>query len=133
MQNLSREELFLWIAVDQTVAQVSGVDVGAAIAVLAGQPILPTRAKFKGATVGTSLASVTARRLFRQKLPIALPMLTGSSLTTLRISFTRNLGALIGRAIPGVGWVILAYDATQIIRKTIARYNALAKAGDKLW
>jgi hypothetical protein len=78
--DLTREELFLWIAVDQTLEQLGGVDAAAAIAVLSGQPFLPTRKKFAGTTKGTSVASVVSRRLIKYQLPIALPTLTGASL-----------------------------------------------------
>ena len=121
--NLLCEELFLWVAIDQTLEQLGGVDIAAAAAILSGQPFLPTRAKLGGATKGTSLASVASRNLIRQKLPFALPMITGASLGTLKISFTRNLGAFVGRLVPGVGWTILAYDVFQINEKTVRKYN----------
>ena len=131
--NLLCEELFLWVAIDQTLEQLGGVDIAAAAAILSGQPFLPTRAKLGGATKGTSLASVASRNLIRQKLPFALPMITGASLGTLKISFTRNLGAFVGRLVPGVGWTILAYDVFQIMEKTVRKYNSLVRSEDKLW
>ncbi|NMG68038.1 hypothetical protein GPA19_24145 [Azoarcus indigens] len=133
LAGLSREELFLWIAVDQTLEQLGGEDVVAAIAVLSGQPFLPTRGKFAGATKGTSVASVVSRRLIKQRLPFALPTLTGATLTTLRITFTRSLGAFVGRLVPGVGWAVLAYDVLQIMRKSISLYNARVRQEDRLW
>lgn len=133
LTNLTREELFLWIAVDQTLKQLGGVDAGAAIAVLSGQPFLPTRGKFAGATKGTSVASVVSRRLIKHQLPLALPTLTGATLSTLKITFTKNLGAFVGRLVPGVGWTILAYDVVQIVRHTVFQYNLRARQADKLW
>ena len=93
LANLSREELFLWIAIDQTMEQLGGSDIAAAAAVLSGQPFLPTRGKFGGATKGTSVASVVSRNLLRQKMPFALPTITGASLITLKLTFTKSLGA----------------------------------------
>ncbi|WP_348982470.1 STM2901 family protein [Azoarcus sp. TTM-91] len=133
LAGLSREELFLWIAVDQTLEQLGGEDVVAAIAVLSGQPFLPTRGKFAGATKGTSVASVVSRRLIKQRLPFVLPTLTGATLSTLRITFTRSLGAFVGRLVPGVGWGVLAYDVLQIMRKSISLYNARVRQEDRLW
>ena len=133
LANLSREELFLWIAIDQTIEQLGGVDIAAAAAVLSGQPFLPTRGKFGGATRGTSVASVVSRQLLRQRMPFALPTITGVSLSTLKLTFTRSLGGFVGRLVPGVGWTILAYDVVQIMRKTILKYNTLALEQDKLW
>jgi hypothetical protein len=131
--NLSREELFLWVAIDQTLAQLGGVDIAAAAAVLSGQPFLPTRGKFGGATKGTSIVSVAARHLLKQKLPFALPTITGASLSTLKVTFTKSLGGFVGRLVPGVGWTILAYDVVQIMRKTILKYNTLVCKEDQLW
>lgn len=133
LTNLSREELFFWIAVDQTLEQLGGADIAAAAAVLSGQPFLPTRGKFAGATKGTSVASVVSRHLLKQQLPFALPTLTGASLSTLKITFTKSLGAFVGRLVPGVGWSILAYDVVQIIRKTLFQYNTRVRKEDQLW
>ncbi|MBS0372286.1 MAG: hypothetical protein JSS57_24150 [Proteobacteria bacterium] len=131
--NLTREELFFWIGVDQTLKQLGGADVAAAVAVLSGQPFLPTRGKFAGATKGTSVASVVSRHLIKQQLPFVLPTLTGASLSTLKITFTRSLGAFIGRLVPGVGWTVLAYDVVQIMSNTVFQYNSRAMKEDKLW
>jgi hypothetical protein len=131
--NLSREELFFWVAIDQTLEQLGGVDLAAAAAVLSGQPFLPTRGKFGGSTKGTSVASVVSRHLLKQRMPFALPTLTGASLSTLKITFTRSLGAFVGRLVPGVGWTILAHDVVQIIHKTVIKYNALVRKEDQLW
>ncbi|AVS90506.1 hypothetical protein C8238_18965 [Paracidovorax avenae] len=70
---------------------------------------------------------------FWNRLPFAPPTITGASLTTLKITFTKNLGAFVGRLVPGVGWTILAYDVFQIVNKTITTYNALAREEDRLW
>lgn len=133
LTNLTREELFFWIAVDQTLEQLGGVDAAAAIAILSGQPYLPTRGKFGGATKGTSVASVLSRRLIKQKLPFAVPTLTGASISTLKITFTRSLGAFIGRLVPGVGWAVLAHDVVLILRNTVLQYNLRVIRDDKLW
>lgn len=133
LTNLSREELFLWVAIDQTLEQLGGGDIAAAAAVLSGQPFLPTRGKFGGATKGTSVASVMSRYVIKQRMPFALPTITGASLSTLKLTFTKSLGAFVGRLVPGVGWTILAYDVVQIMHKTIAKYNTLACKEDRLW
>jgi hypothetical protein len=133
LENLTREELFFWIAIDKTLEQLGGVDLAAAAAVLSGQPFLPTRGKFARATKGTSVASVVSRQLLKQRMPIALPTLTGASLSTLKITFTKSLGGFVGRLVPGIGWTILAYDVVQIIQKTITDYNMRARKEDRLW
>jgi hypothetical protein len=130
---LTKEELFLWIAIDKVLEQFGGMDIAAAAAVLSGQPFIPTRAKFGGATPGTSPASVVSRKFLNVNMSFRMPMITGKSLGTLRIAFTKNLGAFVGRTIPIVGWLMLAYDVEEIIRKTLTTYNEIAVEEDKLW
>jgi hypothetical protein len=59
-------------------------------------------------------------------------MITGSSITGLRIALTKNLGAFIGRSVPVVGWIILTYDITQIMWKTISTYNNYVSQNDRI-
>jgi hypothetical protein len=132
LNNLSTSELFIWIAVDQTMSQLGVGDYVAVLAVLAGQPIIPTRAKPLGATKGTSFASAISRRFLHQQMPFRLPTLTNLSLRTLRPVMTNNLGAFVGRTVPVVGWVILAYDVSQIMIKTVSTYNRLVMPEDRL-
>ena len=93
-QGLSPAELFFWIVVDKTLEQLGASDVAAAFAVVAGQPIIPTKAKVGGATRGTSIASVVSRKVLNIDLKTRLPMITGSSIKNLRIAFTKNLGTV---------------------------------------
>jgi hypothetical protein len=66
-------------------------------------------------------------------MPIALPTITGARLSTLKLTFTPDLGAFVGRLIPGVGWTILASDVILIMQKSIIKYNPMAKDGDNPW
>ncbi|SAK98742.1 hypothetical protein AWB78_05700 [Caballeronia calidae] len=50
----------------------------------------------------------------------------------LRIKFTRNLGAFVGRAIPGVGWVLLATDVSTILFRSVLLYNNMVRPEDRL-
>ncbi|MCK4165381.1 hypothetical protein HFK89_23765 [Ralstonia pseudosolanacearum] len=133
LQHITREELFVWILIDKILEQFGGIDLAAAAAVIAGQPFLSTRGKFAGATKGTSPLSIASRNLLNKQMPFRMKMITGRSLSTLRIATTRNLGAWVGRTVPMVGWVILAYDVEEITRKTLVTYNSMAQAGDKIW
>ncbi len=132
LSNLTPQELFFWIAIDKTLEQIGGQDIVAAFAILAGQPIVPTRAKFGGATKGTSIASIANRRLLNYDMKRRLPMITGASPLSLKITLTRNLGAFVGRTVPIVGWMILGYDVVRIIQNTIFTYNRLVKPEDRL-
>lgn len=130
--NLSAHELFFWIAVDKTLQQLGVKDVGAVFAIIVGQPIVPTRGKFGGATKGTSIASLASRQFLNYQLRFRLPMITGKSIATLRIALTRNLGAFVGRSVPIVGWIILANDVVRITWNTVATYNTIAISDDRL-
>ena len=130
---LSPGELFFWIAVDTTLDQLGITDVVSVIAIIAGQPLLPTRGKFAGSTRGTSVLSRYLSEFLDVQLPFRLPTLTGASLSTLRVSFTRNLGRFAGRTIPFVGWAYLAYDVTRIIWRSVERYNATVRPEDRLF
>lgn len=50
-----------------------------------------------------------------------------------RIRSTHKLSNFIGRAVPVVGWVILARDVADISFHTVKRYNTVAHGEDKLW
>lgn len=130
---LSAGELFFWIVVDTALEHLGVDDVVAMAAIISGQPLIPTRGKFGGSTPGTSPVSRFLSRRLDYRMPFRLPTLTGSSLRTLRISFTANLGRFAGRTVPVVGWLYLAYDVTAIIVKSVNRYNQLVSKEDRLW
>lgn len=132
LYNLSPERLFFWILLDEIKKQFGIDDIGALLAIVSGQPFFPTRGKFGGATPGTSLASLAARSALNVDLPFRLPMITGATIRTLRIAFTRNLGAFVGRSIPIIGEVMLAKDAGEIMWRTVHTYNSLVKPADRL-
>lgn len=132
MVGLSPGELFFWIMVDEAQNQLGVQDIAAMFAVIAGQPIVPTRGKFAKATKGTSIASIAARRTLNYDLKYrVLPTVTNQSIRNLRILFTRNIGKFVGRAVPVVGWIILAYDVTVITRRTISEYNRRVSDADQ--
>lgn len=133
LANLTPPQLFFWIAIDMTLEQVGGHDIAAAAAILAGQPLIPVSGKLGGATKGTSVASITARRFLNYQMPFKMPAITGKNILELKIAFTKNLGAFVGRAVPGIGWIIMAYDVVQILQNTLSKYNALVKPEDQLW
>lgn len=131
-QNLTPADLFVYVALDETRKQLGLDDLAAASAVLLGQADVPVPGKVAGATEGTSVASLTARKLLPFKVRVRLPMITKVGLSGVRIAFTRNLGAFVGRTIPVVGELFLARDAFMIMRNTVVTYNRLAKPGDRV-
>jgi hypothetical protein len=130
--NLRPADLFVYVALDETQKRLGLGDLGAAAAVLLGQADVPVPGKFAGATAGTSVASLAARRLLPYKVAVRLPMITGVGLSGVRIAFTRNLGAWVGRTIPVVGEIFLAVDATLIMRNTITTYDRIVKPEDQV-
>jgi hypothetical protein len=108
-------------------------DIAVIAAIIAGQPIVPTRSKPKGATKNTSPISIISRRLLQQRMKIRLPTFTNASLRTLKPVMTNNLGAFVGRTIPLVGWVMLTYDFIRIIQKTVFLYNSKVKQEDRVF
>ncbi|NTX31342.1 hypothetical protein HT746_30235 [Burkholderia pyrrocinia] len=132
--DLAPAELFFFIAVEETCAQVGIDDVEAVILILAGWPVLPTRQKFGGATKGTSVASVMARSVFRYQLDRKiLPTVTLQSIKSFRIILTRKLSVFVGRAVPGLGWALLARDVFRIVSGTVSKYNNLVKPEDRVF
>jgi len=133
LRNLSAKELFFWVMVDETMTQLGVDDAVAVAAIISGRNSIPVPGKPRGATTGTSRASLYFRRKLPQRLPFPLPTLTGDSITSIRISSTNRLGAWVGRAVPVLGWVILAKDVTQISLNTAIHYNKIARPEDRLW
>ena len=83
----------------------------------AGANILHTGTKTGGATPGTSLASKAASAMFGDlSLPRPLPTLTGflGIGKGLRLIPTASVARIAGRAVPVIGYALLAYDAYQI-------------------
>ena len=132
--NISAGELFFWIFLDEIGDQFGGItDLGAMALIILGQPDISTRGKIALTTRGTSVASLAARRYLDVTLPFQLPTFTNASIRTLKPMFVNNLGAFVGRAVPVVGWVILASDVATIVYKTTSHYNKIACGSDKIW
>jgi hypothetical protein len=130
---LTPNELFFWVTVDTALTHLGLDDVVAMSAILAGQPWIPTKGKFGGATKGTSLVSSTLSRRLNVQLPFRLPTLTGRNLASIRVMFTNNLGRFAGRTVPVLGWIWLTYDVSHIVWTAVNRYNRIALAEDRLW
>jgi hypothetical protein len=64
--------------------------------------------------------------------PYILPTLTLGSVRRLKILWTRNIGVFVGRTVPIIGEVILAYDVSVISYRSAVHYNQLVKPEDRL-
>lgn len=133
-QQLQPQELLFLVFVDTAASHFGIDDVTAIGAVIAGYPMLPTRGKFAGATKGTSIASVVSRKVlpFELKHRI-LPTITWKSMLQLKVLLVKNIGTFVGRTIPVVGVVVLAYDAYKISTESVRAYNELVQEEDKVF
>lgn len=122
------------MVVDETIDELGISDVVGVAMVLSGQRFIPTSGKFAGAVKGTSLASQWSRRFLPYEIKYRiLPTFTSfKSAALFRLKMTKEIGVFVGRAIPGVGWVITAADAATIAYRTIVKYNQLVKQEDRL-
>ncbi len=71
----SQFDLYIAILIDETAEQFGITDIIGLTAIITGQPILPTRGKFAGATKNTSIASKYLSKI-PGKSPIRLPTIT---------------------------------------------------------
>ena len=131
--DLTPPELFCLIVIDVACDEL-GIDDAVGIAmILLGQRFVPTRGKFGGAVKGTSIASRVSRKVLPYEIKYKiLPTVTSfRSLLLLKIKFTRELGAFVGRAVPVVGWIITAIDISVIMYRSTVTYNGLVKQEDR--
>lgn len=93
----------------------------------------PNDASPTGPTIDTSIASRVARRHLDFKIEEdILPTLTLGSVRRFKILWTCNIGVFVGRAVPIIGEVILAYDVSIISNRSAVHYNQLVKPKDRL-
>lgn len=136
LPNLTPQELLFRVLVDETQKQPGVQDIVAVAGLIPGNNNINIPGKPNTATPGTSVASLFFRKhlsyKFRRRI---LPTLTAKSfsLRRLKIFWVNNLGAFVGRAVPVVGWVILAKDVAQISFRTVHRYNLIVRPEDKIW
>lgn len=134
---LTASELLFIIFCEQVAEQLGVDDFTAIVAILSGSNVVATRTKPGGAIKGTSYASQASRKVFgKAKLPLGfrLPSVIGGyPPSTLRVRMVANISTFVGRAVPVVGWIILASDVSIIAYKTVTQYNAIARGNDKIW
>ncbi|EKN5154715.1 TPA: STM2901 family protein [Yersinia enterocolitica] len=135
--NLTASQLLFMIFCENTANQLGVQDFGAIVSIVAGLNVLPTRTKPRDAIEGVSLASRGSRKVFgNAKFPwgMRLPSVIGGyPPSTLKIKMVAKISAFTGRAIPVVGWIILAADVSEITWCTLRDYNRIARGNDKIW
>lgn len=124
----NKTDLYIAVLAYNACKQFGITDVGALIAIMSGQTLISTRGKFNEATKGTSYASKYLSKI-RIKSPIKLPSITGYPKIIggkgLRVTFTKIIGRFLGRAVPIIGWGILAYDISIIFYDTQIEFDTI--------
>ena len=130
LTGLTAEQLFLWIAIDQALSHLGGTDAAAAASLLLGTPTQPP----------TSCAP-SMQRVDRAKANdlqflslhlAALPERARAGAQALKDHMKRCLDAVATRTSPVAGWVLIRYDAVQILLRATIVYNASVRGGDAL-
>ncbi|WON76607.1 STM2901 family protein [Serratia sp. UGAL515B_01] len=135
LTNLTPQELLFWVFVEEVEKQLGIQDIIGVAAVVLGSNIIDVPGKPSTATPGTSHASLFFRKHISYKFKTrVLPTLTRKSfsLRGIKIMWVNNLGAFVGRAVPVLGWVILANDVSTIGYRTLRNYNTIARPEDKI-
>ncbi|AHG22206.1 cytoplasmic protein [Chania multitudinisentens RB-25] len=131
--NLKPDELWALILID-AMSQHLEIGVTAAAGIIAGYPILPTPSKPAGATKGTSIASILSRKMLpnaRLPLGMQIPTITGR-ISSMRISRTNKIGAIIGRYVPWIGYGAAIWYAQAILRDTSQVFNSIVAPKDRI-
>ncbi|WP_034942984.1 STM2901 family protein [Erwinia oleae] len=133
ISNLSPYELLFWVFVTNVEKQLGVQDLAAITALLLGDNSIDVPGKPMTATPGTSYASVFFRRWLNIRLKRnILPTLTKKSIQHFKFRMVNNLGVFVGRAVPVVGWVVLAKDVSQIVFFTMVEYNRIVSYEHKI-
>jgi len=119
----TKESLLMAIFIDQSFEQLGIKDIAAVAGVIAGQPILKKRFVTPGSSSGTSpLSKYLSPRMGNAK--VRLPTFVANR-GRVGVAWTKSIGKFTSRAIPFIGWGILAYDTGMISYNTYTKYNSI--------
>jgi len=132
--NLTACELFFWIMVDETLDHFGVNDVVGVSLLYSGKNNIDVPGKPSDATPGTSRASKTIRKYLRGKMmPIKLPTIIGYFPPKMKIVMVKKLSTFVGRTIPVLGAILIAYDVSSIACKSVNKYNIIAHPQDRIF
>jgi hypothetical protein len=130
LTGLTAEQLFLWIAIDQALSHLGGTDAAAAASLLLGTPTKPPP------SLAPSVQRVDCAKAndlqFLSLQLAALPEHARTGAQALKDHMKRCLDAVAMRTLPVAGWVLIRYDAVQILLRATIVYNASVRGGDAL-
>ncbi|MEB6336749.1 STM2901 family protein [Serratia rhizosphaerae] len=132
--SLDKDELLLWLILDEFQKQFGGVvDLLAIASMLVSLPVIPVKGKIGRAsgigTAGTSPLSIASRTLIQQRFKKAKKTITWAKLRRGEWAYTTSIGAYVGRWLPWVGAVLTAYDLVMVTRNVIHRYELIVGKG----
>lgn len=132
--SVTKDELLLWLILDEFKQQFSGItDLLAVATWLAGFPVIPVEGKPGAASIakssrptsGTSPLSLASRSLIRYKFKTRKKTITWARMLKGQWAYTTHVGAYIGRWLPWLGAVLTAYDISVITINVIRRYKLI--------
>lgn len=125
--SVDKHELLLWLILDEFKKIFSGItDMLAIASLLTSFPVIPVTGKLGGApTKGTSPMSMVSRYLIRYRFKTRHRTITWKQMLNGRWAYTTSLGAYVGRWVPWLGAVLVAWDLTKITRNVIHRYQLI--------
>lgn len=132
MWNLSPGELAFWILVDEAEQQFNGIDIFAFATIVGGLNIIHVPGKPNTATSGTSILSLSLRRMISYRLDRRWRSPTWKTLINGQWARTASLGGVIGRWLPWVGVAITLYDISIISHRAIWHYNLMVRNKDRI-
>lgn len=132
--SLDKDELLLWLILDEFQKQFSGmVDLLAIASMLVSLPVIPVKGKIGKAsgksTSGTSPLSIASRTLIQQRFKKAKKTITWAKLRRGEWAYTTSIGAYVGRWLPWIGAVLTTYDLAIVTRNVIHRYELIIGKG----
>ena len=128
--NVTPQELFLLIFAEG-LANHLGVTIETAATILAGQPLIPKRKVLGASGSRTSVASKLARRILKGvRFPGGMRVETIIGMGKTRQ--TNKVGAVVGRAVPFVGYAQAIIVFALVAKETRNKYNLIARPKDRI-
>lgn len=131
--SVDKEELLLWLILDEFKKTFSGItDILAVASMLASLPVIsvPGKLDAKMTSKDTSPLSIISRKLIRAKFKNRRRSITYGSLMRGRWAYTNSVGAYVGRWVPWIGAVITARDIYIITINVDHRYRLITGEKD---
>lgn len=128
--NVTPQELFLLIFAEGLTNHL-GVTIETAATILAGQPLIPKRKVLGASGSRTSVASKLARRILKGvRFPGGMRVETIIGMGKTRQ--TNKVGAVVGRAVPFVGYAQAIIVFALVAKETRNKYNLIARPKDRI-